>query len=244
MPAPRARPTRARARSASTDPTSMSAGSQAAPRAKTGTPLRTKRNTCPPSGSAPRSRAMVRSPTRSVARSRIFPPASSVIVTSCRTGLPRSCVHHSSASGTVTVPCAWPFETGSSMLLRRPDGAVSSTRAVSWASVANWSASTSTPTVAEPSASIASVRMWCPVSAAAFSTRSSTGRQMPIDGTRGPKSQPHENVALRRREASACCVVMTPPSDFAGASSSVMNSANKAANRSWSAAAGAGTVRP
>ena len=99
----------------------MSAGSQPAPRAKTGTPLRMKRNRCPPSGSAPRSRTMVRSPTRSVTRSTVFPPASSVIVTSCRTGSPRSCVHHSSASGTVTVPCAWPFDTGRSTMVRMPD---------------------------------------------------------------------------------------------------------------------------
>ena len=54
--------------------------------------------------------------------------------------------------------------------------------------------------------------MWWPVIAARVSRTSSTGRQMPTDGTRGPKSHPQEKVALRRRVASGSSVG-SPPSE-------------------------------
>src|SRR5665647_2742459 len=70
---------------------------------------------------------------------------------------------------------------------------------------ARWNASTSTRTVTSAPLSVrsASVRRWCPEMVATFSRRSSTGRQIPTDGTRGPKSQPQEKVALRRSVDSA-----------------------------------------
>ncbi len=242
MPPSRARVTRSCSNSSVTLPTSKLGGNHAAPRAKTGTPFSTKRKWLPPSGSGERSRATVRSPTRPARESRTSPssrPRSTT--TSWSAGSPRSCVHQSSASGTRTTTSARPSRTGATAVTAGPWAGVRVNRTTRGSSVAKASTSAANVTTAVPSACTASVRTWCPRRTAARERRSSTGSQTPTDGTRGPKSHPQENVALRRRVARArsCDRIPSPPASPGSASSP-----RAPASRAMTACALSGTPSP
>jgi hypothetical protein len=98
-----------------------------------------------------------------------------------------------------------------------PSGATSSTSATGRGPGCNCVASTRTVTSAVCSAtSTLSVRTWCPLSTAPDSCTTSSGRHGPIEGNRGPKSQPQEKVALRRRVASGNVADHIPEPSFRG----------------------------
>ena len=80
-----------------------------------------------------------------------------------------------------------------------------------------------------------SVRTWCPVSTAPDSCTSSIGRHGQIEGNRGPKSQPHEKVALRRNLASGSVGDITPTSSpsSAGSSGAIAARRRRAAVAGW-----------
>ena len=89
-----------------------------------------------------------------------------------------------------------------------------------------------------------SVRTWCPVSTAPDSCTSSIGRHGPIEGNRGPKSQPHEKVALRRNVASGSVGDITPTSSPSSAGSSGAIAARASPSRCSRLVAAAGAARP